>query len=196
LQKTLGFEVNDDLPLIGFVGRFSSKQKGVELIHKMLRRIQLEKYQFVFLGKGEEEWEERYLWFNKFFPKNVYCRFDFDDKLASQIYAASDFLLIPSRFEPCGLIQMIAMRYGALPIARATGGLKDTISDGVDGYLFKNYSSNDLEKRLKYAVSIWKDRRDVHNQMVEAAMKKDFSWDKSAQKYLALYEQLVQESVK
>lgn len=191
LQEKLGFEVNDNIPLVGFVGRFSSKQKGVELMHKMLRRISLEKYQFVFLGKGEEEWEERYLWLNKFFPQHVFCKFDFDDKFAAQIYSASDFFLIPSRYEPCGLIQMIAMRYGALPVARATGGLKDTIRDGVDGYLFKNYSSLDLEKRLKYAISIWKDRKSVHAAMVQAAMKKDFSWDKSAGEYIKLYEKVM-----
>ncbi len=191
LQEKLGFEANDNIPLIGFVGRFSSKQKGVELIHKMLRRITLDKYQFVFLGKGEEEWEERFLWLNKFFPRHVFCKFDFDDELAAQIYAASDFLLIPSRFEPCGLIQMLAMRYGTLPIARAVGGLKDTIEDGATGYLFKNYSSVDMEKRLKHAIDIWKNRRSVHDAMVAAAMKKDFSWEKSAGEYVKLYERLI-----
>lgn len=196
LQRITGLEITTKKPLVGFVGRFSFRQKGVDIIHKMLNRIDINQYQFIFLGKGNEDWEQRFLWFMKFFPRNIFCSFEFNNELASQIYAASDFLLIPSRFEPCGLIQMIAMRYGTLSVARATGGLKDTIKDGVDGYLFKNYSSNDLEKRLKYAVGIWKDRRPVHNQMIEAAMKKDFSWEKSAQKYLALYEQLVQESVK
>lgn len=191
LQKKTGLEVIATKPLIGFVGRFTEKQKGIELIHKMLTRIDINKYQFIFLGKGDENWEQRFLWFMKFFPKNVYCDFEFNGELASEIYAASDFLLIPSRFEPCGLIQMIAMRYGTLPIARATGGLKDTIDDGTDGYLFKNYSSVALEKRLDLAVDIWKNRRPVHDKMIENAMKKDFSWGVSAKKYLDLYETLL-----
>jgi starch synthase len=191
LQQKTGLEVTPQKPLIGFIGRFSFRQKGIDIIHKMLTRIDIEKYQFIFLGKGDENWEQRFLWFMKFFPKNVFCSFEFNNELAGQIYSSSDFLLIPSRFEPCGLIQMIAMRHGTLPIARATGGLKDTIEDGVDGYLFKNYSSIALEKRLDFACDIWKNRRSVHNKMVEAAMKKDFSWDKSANAYIKLYEKVM-----
>jgi starch synthase len=191
LQEKLKFEVDEKIPLIGFVGRFSSGQKGVELIHKMMRRLDLEKFQFVFLGKGEEEWEERYLWFAKFFPKNVRCEFEFDEKLASQIYAGSDFLLIPSKFEPCGLIQMIAMKYGTLPIARAVGGLKDSIDDNENGFLFKKYASHDLEAVLRKAILVWKSDKKKMYRMIQNAMEKDFSWDLSAKKYIDLYNRLL-----
>lgn len=191
LQKKLGLTVDKDIPLVGFIGRFSAKQKGVDLIHKLIRRLSGQHYQFVILGKGEEDWEERFLWFNRFYPKTVSCRFEFDEALASQIYAASDFLLIPSKFEPCGLIQMVAMRYGSLPIARATGGLKDSIIDGVDGFLFSGSFSYSLEKSLKRTVDIWKNHRERYKKMVLAAMKKDFSWDASAKKYVELYQKLI-----
>lgn len=191
LQEKLGFDVSDSIPLVGFIGRFYSKQKGLDIMHKMLRRVNLEKYQFVFLGHGEQNWEDRFNWMSSFYPKHVSCHFIFDGKLASQIYAGCDFLMVPSKFEPCGLIQMIAMHYGALPIVRATGGLKDSIEDGVDGFLFNRYSSIDLEKSIKRAVNIRKNNPKLYFHMVENAMRKDFSWKKSAQEYLALYNKLL-----
>jgi len=156
----------------------------------MIRRVNLQKFQFVILGQGEIEWEDQFLWLASFYKKNVAYISVFDKKIASQIYAASDFLLVPSRFEPCGLIQMIAMRYGTLPIARETGGLKDSIIDGVDGFLFKKYSSFDLEMVMKKAVAIWKNDKNKINNMILNAMKKDFSWDKSAREYIKLYNKL------
>ena len=187
LQEKLGLTVSDKTPLIGFIGRFDSKQKGIELIHKMIRRVNLKKFQFIILGEGEIEWVERFNWLASFYEKSV----AYVSGLASQIYSACDFLLIPSKYEPCGLIQMIAMRYGTLPIARATGGLKDSIIDGVDGFLFKNYSSFDLEKKLKYAVEIWRNNKVKYKSMVLAAMTKDFSWNKSAKEYINLYQKLL-----
>lgn len=191
LQDKLGFEVTDKKPLIGFIGRLDGGQKGLEIIHKMLRRIDLSRYQFVFLGTGEKDWEERFNWLFSFYPKSIYCAFEFDKRLASQIYAGSDFLIIPSKFEPCGLIQMIAMRYGTIPVARATGGLKDSIIDGRDGYLFKKYTSYDLEKTLMHAVSVWEEDKTRHFEMIKNAMEKDFSWEQSAKKYIALYRKLI-----
>jgi starch synthase len=190
LQEKLGFTVSDEIPLIGFIGRFESKQKGLDIMHKMIRRVNLQKFQFVILGQGEIEWEDQFLWLASFYKKNVAYISVFDKKIASQIYAASDFLLVPSRFEPCGLIQMIAMRYGTLPIARETGGLKDSIIDGVDGFLFKKYSSFDLEMVMKKAVAIWKNDKNKINNMILNAMKKDFTWDKSAREYIKLYNKL------
>ena len=190
LQEKLGFVVSDRIPLIGFIGRFESKQKGLDIMHKMIRRVNLERFQFVILGQGEVEWEDQFLWLASFFKKNVSYISIFDKRIASQIYAGIDFLLVPSKFEPCGLIQMIAMRYGTLPIARATGGLKDSIGDGVDGFLFKKYSSFELEKTLKKAVEIWKNDKKRINNMIISAMKKDFSWDKSAKEYIKLYKKL------
>ncbi len=191
LQEKLGLTQSDKLPLIAFIGRFDSKQKGIELIHKMIRRINLNKFQFVILGQGESEWEERFNWLASFYQKSVAYVSIFDSRLASQIYAGADFILIPSKFEPCGLIQMIAMRYGTLPIARATGGLKDSIKNGVDGFLFNKYTSNDLEKTLKKAVDIMNNDRSRFKKMVLAAMTKNFSWEKSAQEYIKLYNKLL-----
>jgi starch synthase len=191
LQKKLGFTVSDEIPLIGFIGRFESNQKGLDIMHKMIRRVNLQKFQFVILGQGEVAWEDQFLWLARFYKKNVAYISIFDKKVASQIYAGADFLLVPSKFEPCGLIQMIAMRYGTLPIARATGGLKDSIEDGVDGFLFKKYSSFELEKTMKKAVGIWKNDKKYINDMIIKTMKKDFSWDKSAKEYIELYKKLI-----
>ncbi len=191
LQEKLQFTVSDKIPLISFIGRFESKQKGLDIMHKMIRRVNLEKFQFVILGQGEVEWEDQFLWLASFYKKNVTYISIFDRRIASQIYAGADFLLVPSKFEPCGLIQMIAMRYGTLPIARATGGLKDSIIDGVDGFLFKKYSSFDLETQMKKAVEIWKNDKKRINNMIICAMQKDFSWDKSAKEYVNLYKKLI-----
>jgi starch synthase len=192
LQKTIGFAQEPNIPLIGFIGRFDARQKGLDIMHKMLRRIDLSGYQFIFLGSGNQEWEERFLWLSSFYPNNIYCKFSFDELFASEMYAASDFLLVPSKFEPCGLIQMIAMHYGTLPIARATGGLKDSITDGIDGYLFQNYSSEELEKRLLDAINIFQNDKTKHETMIRAAMQKDFSWTKSAKEYMKLYNKLLE----
>lgn len=194
LQDKLGFEVTDKKPLIGFIGRLDGGQKGLEIIHKMLRRIDLTKFQFVFLGAGEKDWEERFNWLYSFYPKSIYCSFEFDKRLATQIYAGSDFLIIPSKFEPCGLIQMIAMRYGSVPVARSTGGLKDSINDNEDGYLFKKYTSYELEKCLMKAVDVWRNNKKKHDLMIERAMAKDFSWFASARKYIDLYQKLINEN--
>ena len=191
LQEKLGFTISDEIPLIGFIGRFESKQKGLDIMHKMIRRVNLQKFQFVILGQGEVEWEDQFLWLASFYKKNVSYISVFDKRIASQIYAGADFLLVPSKFEPCGLIQMIAMRYGTLPIARATGGLKNSIDDKINGFLFKKYSSFELEKTMKKAVEIWKNDKKKINEMILNAMKKDFTWDKSAREYIKLYNKLV-----
>lgn len=191
LQKKLHLKTNDKIPFIGYIGRLASNQKGIDLIHKMLLRKGLNFCQFVLLGKGEEDWEERFTWLAKFYPENIYVQNDFDEKLASEIYAASDFILIPSKFEPCGLIQMIAMRYGAIPIARNTGGLKDVISNRKNGFLFSNYSSYDLEKTLLEAIAIKKNYPKQFKQIVINAMSKDLSWKASAKKYVRTYKKLL-----
>lgn len=191
LQKKLHLKTNSKIPFIGYIGRLASNQKGIDLIHKMLLRRGLNFCQFVLLGKGEEEWEERFTWLAKFYPENIYVQNDYDEKLASQIYAASDFILIPSKFEPCGLIHMIAMRYGAIPIARNTGGLKDVISNHKNGFLFSNYSSYDLEKTLLEAIEIKDHKPKEFKQIVINAMSKDLSWKVSAKKYVRTYQLLL-----
>lgn len=195
LQKKLGLKVQDDIPMLCFIGRIDTKQKGLDILHTMLRRIDQTKLQIVIFGSGEVNWEERYKWLSTFYPKNISCNFVFDDKLAHQIYAASDFILIPSRYEPCGLIQMIAMLFGTIPIAHSTGGLKDSIRDGHNGFLFSEYNSEFLEDKVMKAVTIWKNDRATFEKIVENAFATDFSWDKSAKEYLSLYDLLMSSSL-
>jgi starch synthase len=191
LQKKLGLRIDESIPLLAFIGRFSLRQKGIDILHKMLRTIDPAGYEFVILGKGDLEWEERFLWLDTFYPKNVTCTFEFNDRLANQIYAASDFILIPSKFEPCGLIQMIAMSFGTLPIAHRTGGLIDSINNGHNGFLFKNYTAEALRETVEKAVNIWRHEKKKYKEMVRSALSADFSWDKSAKEYLRLYEKLL-----
>ncbi len=191
IQKKLKLKVDSNIPMICFIGRIDALQKGLDILHTMLRRIDQTQFQFVILGSGDPDWEERYKWFSTFYPKYISTNFLFDDKLAHQIYAASDFIVIPSRYEPCGLIQMIAMLFGTLPIAHSTGGLRDSIKDGQNGFLFSPYNSESLERQVIKAVTLWKKDRAGFEKMVENAFKTNFSWDKSAEKYLALYEKLL-----
>lgn len=191
LQKKLGFKVDETIPLLAFIGRFDPLQKGIDILHKMLRTIDLSGYQFVILGKGDLEWEERFQWLATFYPKNVSCTFVFNEIFASQMYAASDFILIPSLFEPCGLIQMIAMGYGTVPIAHRTGGLIDSIKNGHNGFLFNNYGAETLRETVEKAVNIWRHEKKLHKEMVENALATDFSWGRSAKEYLKLYEKIL-----
>lgn len=191
LQKKLGLKVGKDIPMLCFIGRMSEAQKGLDILHRMLRRIDQSKFQFVILGTGEVEWEERFAWLSTFYPKYISCNFKFDDALSHQIYAASDFIVIPSKYEPCGLIQMIAMAFGTLPIAHRTGGLIDSIKEGYNGFLFSKYTSEALEKTVMKAISMWRNERKEYEAMVENSLSTDFSWKKNAQEYLTLYEKLL-----
>lgn len=195
LQKKLGLKVEKDIPMLCFIGRLSETQKGLDILHRMLRRVGQTKFQFVVLGTGEKEWEERFKWLSTFYPKYISCNFKFDDTLAHQIYAASDFIVIPSRYEPCGLIQMVAMLFGTIPIAHKTGGLKDSIKEGYNGFLFSDYSSEDLEKKVVRAVTMWKDKKTAYEAMVEHALTTDFSWKKNAKGYLKLYNKMLENEV-
>lgn len=195
LQKKLGLKVKDDIPMLCFIGRIDAKQKGLDILHTMLRRIDQAEFEVVILGSGDEDWEDRYKWLSTFYPKYVSCNFRFDDNLAHQIYAASDFIVIPSKYEPCGLIQMIAMLFGTIPIAHSTGGLKDSIKDGHNGFLFSRYNSEGLEDKVMKAVDLWKNDRSTFEKIVENAQATDFSWDKSAGKYLFLYNKLISGNV-
>lgn len=193
LQKKLGFVVSDDIPMTCFVGRFSPFQKGLDILHRMIRNLDIENHQFVILGSGNIEWEEKFEWFNKFYPQNISCKFVFNEELAHEIYESSDFIAIPSRFEPCGLIQMIAMFFGTLPIAHRTGGLIDSIKNNHNGFLFDKYTSEALEHSYQKAIRIRKDDKKTFDVMVMGALTADFSWKKSAEEYLRLYTMLVEE---
>ncbi len=191
LQKKLGLKVGKSIPMLSFIGRFDPYQKGIDILHKMVRKANLSEYELVILGTGDESWEERFQWLDQFYPDNVSCNFKFDEKLANEIYAASDFIIIPSKFEPCGLIQMIAMFYGTLPIAHRTGGLIDSIKDNMNGFIFDHYSSEALENAVQKALFIWHQDKPRYRNMVEAALNSDFSWKKSAGEYLELYNKLI-----
>ena len=191
LQKELELEQSNEKTLVGFVGRVDGGQKGIQLIIEAIQKNTLvnESQQFVFLGAGDPELESQlHQASSNRFNIKIFTRYD--EPLASKIYAASDLLLIPSRFEPCGLIQMIAMRYGTIPVARATGGLKDTIDNRKNGFLFNNYSTEDMVNTLQKSINIFSDLP-TKNYMIQAAMSKDFSWQKSAKKYQQLYKDLL-----
>jgi len=195
LQKKLGLKTDERIPLSCFVGRFDPYQKGLDILHRMIRNLNLSDHQFVILGSGYVEWEHKFEWFNKFYPKNISCNFTFNEGLAHEIYEASDFILIPSKFEPCGLIQMIAMFFGTIPIARKTGGLIDSIKNNYNGFIFDSYTSIALTYAYKKAIDMWKNNRKAFEEMVLAALTSDFSWRKSAGEYLTLYKKLMEERI-
>lgn len=186
LLKTLGLS---NKITFCFIGRMAS-QKGIDVVLKRIDEIISLGVNIIFLGSGEKPIENSILRAIKKYPNNIRADFSYNEKLAHQLYGGADFILIPSHFEPCGLIQMIAMRYGTLPIASKTGGLQDTISDGKNGFLFKNGSSVGLVKAIKRAVGVYNNSQ-RHQQMVEVAMHTDFSWNKSALLYKKLYLSIV-----
>lgn len=192
LQKQLGLAVDENLPLLAFIGRLEPKQKGLDILYEAMDKLLLEKtFQFILLGTGDKEWEEKFrVQSLKFRTKMVFIN-KFDERLAHQIYAGADFILVPSKFEPCGLPQMIGMRYGALPIVRKTGGLADTVVDNKTGFVFEEYSRDALTKVIERAMEQWSKGASWH-QLIEKAMKEDFSWERSAKEYLVLYKRLLE----
>ena len=191
LQRRFGLPVKSEVTVIGFVGRLDARQKGIDVLNLMLWREKFEQCQFVIMGHGEEEWEERFRNLATFLPETVAVTTEYDDALASIIYAGSDFILIPSHFEPCCLIQMNAMRYGAIPIARATGGLNDTIANGRNGLLYLAPTARALYQAIQQALALKKRSTHQYQKMITAAMETDFSWSKSAKQYKALYKKLL-----
>lgn len=186
LQKQLKLPDNKNIALVGLVTRFV-KQKGIELITENFSKSNC---QFVFLGTGEKKYEIALLNLAKKFPKQFNAQIKFDEKLAHQIYASSDIFLVPSRFEPCGLTQMIAMRYGASPLVRLTGGLADTVNK-KNGFTFKKFSSDEFYKALKQALKIYYEKPKAWQRLTITDMKENFSWNKSAREYLKLYKKLI-----
>lgn len=186
LQGQLGLPQDKNIALVGLVTRFVW-QKGVELITEEFSKLSC---QFVFLGAGEKRYEDGLLNLAKKYPDKFKIIIKFDEKLAHEIYAGSDIFLVPSRFEPCGLTQMIAMRYGGAPVARATGGLKDTVNSKV-GFTFKKFDSTEFYKTLKRALAIYYHQPKIWRQLLINGMKQDFSWTKSAKEYLKLYKKLL-----
>jgi len=189
LQEILNFKKDEKIPLAGFISRLV-RQKGLDLFEKVIPDFVKIGLQVVFLGMGEKKYEKMLFNFSKKYPKNISVNIKFDPVLAQKIYGGADFILMPSLFEPCGLVQMIAQRYGTIPIARKTGGLSDTIEDGKTGFLFEKYNTFEFLKAIKRGIFAFRDKS-IWKKMVKRAMEKDFSWKKSAKKYLSLYKKLI-----
>ena len=194
LQELYGLPQREDVPMIGMVTRLS-EMKGLDLVRYILDELLEEDIQFVMLGTGEYTYEEMFKYFAWKYPEKMASRIYFGGEEAHKIYAASDFYLMPSISEPCGISQLIAMRYGTLPIVREAGGLKDTVipyneftGEGT-GYSFANINAHELLFTIKNAIDVYKNDRDNHNRLIKNAMKQDIDWKKSAEKYLQLYEQ-------
>ena len=185
LQKTLGLPKDDNIAIVGIVTRLAW-QKGIELITEKFLDLNC---QFVILGTGQKKYENYLKKLAKKYPTKFSANIMFDIKLAQQIYASSDLFLMPSRFEPCGLGQMIAMRYGSVPVVRATGGLKDTVDPKV-GFRFNKFETNDFYHSLNHALNVYYNKPKDFKKMQITGMKKDFSWSRSAKEYLKLYKKL------
>jgi starch synthase len=186
LQKKFGWKPNKKTALVAMTARLSD-QKGWELITKNLIK---QNCQFVFLGEGEKRYADFLRDLQKKYPEKVRVKIGFDSVLANQIYAAADIFLIPSRFEPCGLTQMIAARYGTVIVARATGGLKDTVTPDI-GFTFNDFSSQAFCNTLKKALALYYEFPEKWLKIKKNCLKKDFSWQKTAKGYLHLYRKLV-----
>jgi len=176
-------------PTFCFIGRMAV-QKGIEMLIKVTKTIVQLDANLIFLGSGDPNIEKSVKRIAQKYPDNVRAEVAYNEELSHKLYAASDFILIPSHFEPCGLIQMVAMRYGTIPIAAKTGGLKDSIVNEKDGFLFEKDKLTRLRRTIKHTLSVKKDN-DRYKKMVQRAMRKDFSWDKSAVLYKKLYEEMI-----
>ncbi|MCX8174439.1 MAG: glycogen synthase GlgA [Thermoplasmata archaeon] len=194
LQKELGLKPEPEIPLLTYIGRLS-EQKGIDLIADILPKLLDMDVQVVILGTGDKYYEELVSTFREVSEK-IACVLKFDEELAHKLYGGADIILIPSKFEPCGLIQMIAMRYGTIPIARYTGGLADTVFD-VDtnkemgnGFLFTNYLGDAFMKAILRALEHF-NRKELWYSLVKKDMKLDFSWTRAAQEYIKLYSRMV-----
>ncbi len=194
LQKDLNLTEREDIPMIGLISRLVD-QKGLDLIECVFHEMMEEEVQFVILGTGTEKYEKLFADAVTRYPGKISANIRFDNGLAHKIYAASDFFLMPSLFEPCGLGQLISLRYGTLPIVRETGGLKDTVisyneaTGEGNGFSFMNYNAHDMLFTIKRALEIYK-KKTLRTKLQKAAMSCDYSWQNSAGKYIELYKRL------
>lgn len=194
LQKELGLTEDESIPMIGLISRFYD-QKGLDLVDHVFDEIMTEDVQFVLLGTGDAKYEASFRDKENRYPGRVSANIKFDNTLAHKIYAASDLFLMPSLFEPCGLGQLISLRYGTLPIVRETGGLKDTVlsyneaTGEGNGFSFTNYNAHDMLYTIRRAVGICR-KKTLLTKLRKAAMSCDYSWNNSAVKYIELYHEL------
>ena len=195
LQRELGLKRDDKTMLIGIVSRLTD-QKGFDLIAYMMEEMCQDDVQFVILGTGSAQYEDMFRYFAGKYPDKVSANICYSEALSHQIYAGCDAFLMPSLFEPCGLSQLMALRYGTLPIVRETGGLKDTVEpyneyEGTGtGFSFTNYNAHEMLNTIRYAENVYYNNRRSWNKMIERAMNADFSWSVSAKKYEEMYEEL------
>lgn len=193
LQAELGLPVKPEVPLIGIISRLTS-QKGFDLIECVLEELLGLDLQLVLLGKGDEHYKQVFENAAYWHKDKVSANITFSDTLAQRIYAGSDMFLMPSLFEPCGLGQLFAFRYGSVPIVRETGGLNDTVlsyndySGAGNGFTFSNYNAHDMLNTIKRAADFYRYQKDVWRLIVERGMRADFSWDKSATEYMKMYQ--------
>ena len=194
LQQELGLTVDENIPMFGMVTRLTY-QKGIDLLVNISDRLLQENIQLVILGTGDKHYEDHFKWLNYRYGGKVSANIKFDNSLANRIYASSDMFLMPSLFEPCGLGQLIALRYGTIPIVRETGGLRDTVNpynqytgEG-NGFSFANYNADELYNIIKFALWVYSDKK-KWNQLIKNAMNSDNSWNKSADVYLNMYREL------
>jgi starch synthase len=196
LQKRFGLREDPRLPIIGVISRLTS-QKGLDLLEQIADDLLRRDLQLVLLGTGERRYEEYFTQLQGRYPGRVGIRLAFDEALAHKIEAGADMFLMPSRFEPCGLAQMHSLKYGTIPIVRVTGGLKDTVEEfdpetgKGTGFLLGPYESGALLQAVDRALTLFR-RRELWSVVMKNAMSTDFSWDRSAQAYLALYERLLE----
>ncbi|MBX7165799.1 MAG: glycogen synthase GlgA [Pirellulales bacterium] len=200
LQEELGLPVDPRVPLVAFVGRLSD-QKGIDLVEAVIKDwVQHSDVQWAILGTGEPTYHERFALLADRHPHRVAVRLMFSEPLAHRIEAGADLFLMPSRYEPCGLNQMYSLRYGTVPVVRATGGLADTITDATDaaladgtanGFSFQEYSPLALSEKLRHAVTLRETQPEVWGRLLETGMRQDWSWDRSARQYVELYEKML-----
>lgn len=194
LQQELGLTVDPDIPLIGMVGRLSG-QKGLDLVERVLDGIMRTGAQLAVLGKGEEKYADLFSWAQWRYPGRIVARIEMNHQLAHRIYAGSDLFLMPSAFEPCGLSQMIAMRYGTLPIVRETGGLRDTVlayneyTGEGSGFTFFNYNAHDMLHVIEQAITMYRTQRACFDRIAVTDMRGSYGWDRSAKVYREIYAQ-------
>ena len=196
LQEQLGLEVRPDVPLIGMVGRLSN-QKGLDLVDYIIGELMEEDIQLVVLGMGDAKYFNLFSWAEQQYAGRVAARFQMDIQLSHRIYAGADLFLMPSQFEPCGLSQMIALRYGTIPVVRETGGLRDTVlsyneaTGAGNGFSFFNYNAHDMLYTIRRAVWFYQNRPDVWQTLQTRGMEGDYSWTNSAETYLSLYQSML-----